>query len=62
MVIVPGKDGKQVNIEATWERMPKEWAAIDELRIPIVLEKVYPSISEERPEGNGGTGVIQHLV
>ncbi|HPU49898.1 MAG TPA: VanW family protein [Syntrophomonadaceae bacterium] len=47
MVIVPGKDGKQVNIEATWERMPKEWAAIDELRIPIVLEKVYPSISEE---------------
>jgi len=22
-------------------------AAIDELRIPIVLEKVYPSISEE---------------
>lgn len=46
LVVVPGKDGKQVNIKATWERMPKNWSTLDELRIPIVIDKVYPTISE----------------
>lgn len=47
LVVVPGQEGKQVNMEATWEKMPEKWAALGELRIPIVIDKVYPSVSEE---------------
>jgi vancomycin resistance protein YoaR len=47
LVVVPGQEGKQVNIEATWEEMPAHWLSMEQLKIPIVVDKVYPSISEE---------------
>jgi vancomycin resistance protein YoaR len=47
LIVVPGKEGKQVNIAATWDTMPTQWSAWEELKIPIVVDQVYPSISEE---------------
>lgn len=47
LVVVPGKEGKQVNIEATWEPMPTQWSSSEQLSIPIIVDRVYPSISEE---------------
>lgn len=47
LIVVPGKDGKQVNIEATLDYMPTQWSSSEQLNIPIVVERAYPSISEE---------------
>lgn len=47
LIVVPGEEGKQVNIEATWEKMPVQWSSMEQLKVPIVVDKVYPSISDE---------------
>lgn len=47
LIIVPGKEGRRVNIEATWEQMPVQWTSMEQLKIPIIIDNVYPSISEE---------------
>lgn len=47
LMVVPGQKGQQVNLKKTLAGMPKQWTAFEPIEVPIIMETVYPSITEE---------------
>lgn len=45
--VIPGQEGQQVSLEKIIKQLPDRWGSFENLEIPIILEKVYPSITEE---------------
>lgn len=46
MKIIPGQQGQKVNVDATFAGMPVNWGDFSEIKIPVVLTKTEPAITE----------------
>lgn len=53
LVVVPEKTGKEVDYDATWMQMPKEWSSSAAIEIPVIMKENKPAVLATDLEGMG---------
>lgn len=47
LTVKPGQEGLKVNLDKIIAELPASWDSFESLEVPIIMDKVYPSITEE---------------